>query len=75
MTGLEPGFEWTFNGQKVINSENIKIEVVDSFSTLTMRNLHSHNSGLYTCAASNSFGSDQTSTEIIVKGEFIYLFR
>lgn len=68
-TGSKPVFfEWTKNGDKLVQSAKIKVEVIDAISMLTLKNLSKDDSALFTCSAKNALGTDSTSTQLIVKG-------
>ena len=61
-------FDWQKDGRKLFNSTKIKIDSFDSFSTLSLNDLHRSDSGVYTCGVKNAFGNDSTSTIINIKG-------
>ena len=61
-------FDWQKDGRKLFNSTKIKIDNFDSFSTLSLNDLHRSDSGVYTCGVKNAFGNDSTSTIINIKG-------
>ncbi|RWS09189.1 hemicentin-1-like protein, partial [Dinothrombium tinctorium] len=67
-------FEWTKNG-KVIDSEskNLKIETTEKTSTLSIKDVSLSDAGNYTCSASNSFGIDSQSVELVVKAPLRWL--
>lgn len=69
MTGSKPVFfDWLKNGHKLPLSNKVKIENFETFSLLTMKDLQASDSSNFTCNVHNSFGSDSTSTHLIVKG-------
>lgn len=61
-------FEWTKDGHRIVHSDKSRVEIVDAMSMLTLRSLTRNDSGLFACKAQNTFGSDSTSTLLIVKG-------
>lgn len=81
LTGSVPiVFEWTKNDRKITQFERAKVEVIDTVSTLVLRNITKSDSGLVTCKAKNAFGEDSTFTRLIIKGfqyfkSYIQYFR
>ena len=65
-------FEWQKDGRKLFNSTKIKIDNSDSFSTLSLSDLHRSDSGVYRCNAKNAFGNDSITTIINIKGFSIF---
>uniref|UniRef100_A0A8D0CF67 Neurotrimin n=1 Tax=Scleropages formosus TaxID=113540 RepID=A0A8D0CF67_SCLFO len=62
-------FEWYKDDRRIVSSLNgIEIENVSKFSRLTIFNVSEENYGNYTCVATNTLGSANTS--IIVFGEY-----
>src|SRR5262249_36383905 len=51
------GFQWTYDGAQLVGAKS---------STLTLTNLQTTNSGVYTLRASNSFGSGSGSIRLTV---------
>ena len=69
LSGSKPiVFEWTRNGQSLVDSSLVKLENSESSSLLTFASIRPDDSGLYTCTAKNVFGSDSSSTRLFVKG-------
>ena len=73
LSGSKPFvFTWTKDGQKLHNSNDLKIESLESVSLLTIHQLRPNDSGLFQCSATNAFGVDSTSTTLIVKGFYLF---
>lgn len=71
VSGTRPvHFEWTTNGGRIplVESERLRMEKTDSFSSLMFKSLHRNDSNTYTCTATNGFGTDSTATQLIIKG-------
>ena len=64
-------FSWTKNGQAISTDSYMKIDLTDSVSSITFSNLRPEDSGTFECKATNIYGSDTTSTHLIVKGYFL----
>ncbi|KAJ6222590.1 hypothetical protein RDWZM_001135, partial [Blomia tropicalis] len=70
VSGTRPvHFEWTTNGGRIplVESERLRMEKTDSFSSLMFKSLHRNDSNTYTCTATNGFGTDSTATQLIIK--------
>ncbi|XP_074605158.1 cell adhesion molecule Dscam1-like [Brevipalpus obovatus] len=61
-------FEWLYNDRSMEPSSKIQIESTTKSSTLILESLTILNAGNYTCRASNSFGFDQSTSNLIVEG-------
>ena len=69
-------FQWFKNDQLLNNNQHIKIDINEEFSVLSLKNLNQKDSATYKCQVNNSFGSDSSSTLLIVKGFwFFYITR
>ena len=69
-------FQWFKNDQLLNEKQRIKIDINDEFSILFLKNLTKKDSATYKCQVNNSFGSDSSSTLLIVKGFwFFYITR
>ena len=69
LSGSKPlFFDWFKNGHKLFNSTKVKIDSLNSISTLSLSDLHRDDSGVYSCSVKNAFGNDSTSTIINIKG-------
>uniref|UniRef100_A0A913I9R6 Ig-like domain-containing protein n=1 Tax=Strongyloides stercoralis TaxID=6248 RepID=A0A913I9R6_STRER len=58
--------EWYFNGNKITPSSNITQAFSGGFAILNIKNVDQKNSGVYTCRATNEFGTAETSGTIII---------
>ncbi|XP_022246171.1 Down syndrome cell adhesion molecule homolog isoform X2 [Limulus polyphemus] len=61
-------FSWVKDGLILKSREGFNIHSTDKFSVLTVTNVHSIESGNYTCKAENSAGRDIYTAELLVKG-------
>lgn len=61
--------QWFRDGQILQDSNQVKITSMDTVSTLQFKNLTIKERGSYVCRVSNTFGSDSSSTELIVEGK------
>ena len=73
LSGSKPVFfDWLKDGHRVFNSSKVKIGNFDSFSTLSLNDLHRSDSGVYMCSVKNAFGNDSVSSIINVKGFYYF---
>lgn len=76
LDGSQPlSFQWLKNGQPLLsassnkNDDRIEIQTFNDYSSLAIYNIDRKlHSGNFTCLVSNSFGSDQHSSILIVQG-------
>lgn len=61
-------FRWFKDNRPVNENVHRRIEVIDNFSMLTLKNLTENDSGTYRCQVNNAFGSDSSSTILNIKG-------
>ncbi|XP_076318856.1 cell adhesion molecule Dscam2-like [Tachypleus tridentatus] len=61
-------FSWLKDGLMLKSREGLNIHSTDKFSLLTVTNVHSEESGNYTCKAEISAGRDMYTAELLVKG-------
>ena len=66
--GLPVEFEWVKGDDVVQSSKNIVIEKNQRTSSLIIQSVMISNSGNYTCKATNAFGSDMFTSQLIVEG-------
>ena len=72
-------FKWLKDGRPLTlpsshdssSNKDIKIESFPLLSILSFNEVHRNHSGTYTCNVKNVFGTDSTSTRLLVKGYFI----
>ena len=70
-SGSQPfQFEWIKDDQLLENDDRHKVENHETTSMLSLRKLHRKDTGSYTCKVKNQFGTDSTSTRLLVKGLF-----
>lgn len=70
VSGKTPiSFEWRKNSELlIVKSGKYKIQNQEKHSLLSIPKIELSEAGLYTCSASNQFGSDNYSIKVIVKG-------
>ncbi|XP_074605134.1 CAVP-target protein-like [Brevipalpus obovatus] len=61
-------FEWLKDGKTVQTSRNIEIDISKKMSALILESLSMSDAGNYTCRASNSFGSHQATSHLVIEG-------
>lgn len=61
-------FEWRKDDQKVLPTNNIKIQSVPDSSILVIESVTPKSSGNYTCIVKNSHGSDKFTAVLTVTG-------
>ncbi|XP_074594772.1 cell adhesion molecule DSCAML1-like [Brevipalpus obovatus] len=61
-------FQWSKGGDVMRTSGNIVIETSKRISSLVIESLSTSDMGNYSCKASNSFGSDTSTTQLLVEG-------
>ncbi|XP_074605146.1 cell adhesion molecule Dscam1-like [Brevipalpus obovatus] len=61
-------FEWLHDEKFIQSSPNIVIDSSKKSSNLIFESLSASNAGNYTCRASNNFGSDVSTSNLIVEG-------
>ena len=64
-------FSWLKNGQKIPINSNGGIKVIQKFakSTLTILSTTRRDKGNYTCKVSNSFGKDERTMTLKIRGK------
>lgn len=62
-------FMWFQNGQPLSTHDNIKIDVTNDYSVLTIDPLTSKNIANFSCLITNDYGSDSYSASLIVECE------
>ena len=63
-------FQWLKNNQPLRSTtDRVKIDVTETFSVLTLKNLSEADSATYTCKVNNVHASESSSTQLIVKGD------
>lgn len=71
-SGSQPvHFEWLKDNLLLEDRKRHKIENHETISLLSLQKLQRKDSGSYTCNVKNQFGTDSTSTQLLIKG---YLF-
>ena len=71
LKGTKPiRFEWLRNGHKIVENDQISIDLKATSSILYIDKILVQHSGNYSCRASNSDGTDQSSTILQIKGLF-----
>ena len=70
----KPALEWTFNGQTLVASSEVKIVEKDDIYTLVIEKVQQSNDGVYTVKASNSLGSVITSANVSVQSDQVVEF-
>ena len=66
-----PVFVFHFNGDRIVSNSCKHTLVTNStHGTLTVLNLQSSDEGIYTCSASNRYGSVSTAAALSVQGKF-----
>ena len=75
-SGSKPiNFIWKKNGIKINSGDNIIISKTPASSTLLIDPITITSSGNYTCEASNSYGSDGYTAQLLVNGmKFVVKF-
>lgn len=63
-----------FNNRDSIQLAAPQIEKHSDHSLLRIARVQSHHSGRYTCSAKNQFGQDSSSVNLIVNGNYIYIY-
>lgn len=67
-------FKWIKNGNELMESENIKIHAIEDVSLLAIDPVKQESGGNYTCVVSNSFGKDEYTAMLMVKGKWYNVF-
>ena len=69
-------FEWLKNGKKISNDDRIIIRYEQAYSVIEIKQLVNDDIGNYTCIAQNSLGSDEYTSELIIRCEYscLYIF-
>ena len=62
-------FEWFFNNQKLVQSDNIQITDKEDVSTLKIKSLSLANAGQYKCTVHNQFGNDEQKVNVLFNGK------
>ena len=75
-SGSQPiDFEWLKDHRPLLPSiDRYKIDTVDDLSSLTVRRAQPSDAGLFTCKATNQFGSDSTSSQLLINCELYKVF-
>ncbi|XP_074593981.1 cell adhesion molecule Dscam1-like [Brevipalpus obovatus] len=68
-------FEWLKDGKIIQTSSKIEVDTSKKSSDLLLQSLAMSDAGNYTCRASNSFGSDQSTSQLIVEGSPQWLLK
>ena len=74
LSGSNVYFEWSKDNLKVAEDDSIKVDNYKTLSSLSFKSLHRNHSGTYSCRVKNAFGSDSTSTQLLVKGQLQFTF-
>ena len=61
-------FFWTKNGRPLDKSTNLRIDIQDSFSLLTIKNISLADTGNFSCSVQNQHGIDSQWSILEVKG-------
>ena len=61
--------EWTKNGNDIQSDEHTKIQRVEEDSVLIIKSSKESDAGNYTCTVKNSFGSDSSTTQLVIQGK------
>ena len=64
-----PNITWSVHGREIIESSRLTI-TNDKFE---IRGIRFEDQGLITCTAQNVFGVQETQTELVVLGEFLFI--
>lgn len=75
MCALQSGenveFSWTRDGHLIRPGDSrIGINFVSDVSSLTIKDVHQGDSGIYTCIAKNDVSEDRASAKLLVKGDY-----
>lgn len=63
-------YSWTRNSEPVLADSNTELTTIENtMSTLTIKSVESNHSGNYTCNVRNTYGHDQISVNLHVKGK------
>jgi hypothetical protein len=63
----EPQITWSKNGKAISSSEIMDLKYKNGVATLTINEVFPEDEGVYTCTATNSIGSTETSSKLTIK--------
>ena len=63
-----PKVQWFYNDQPLSKSPKVNIDVADSHSTLTIKNVNKDSAGVYKVVVENKAGQDEATFEARVTG-------
>lgn len=73
VTGIpEPHFEWFHNGDKMWQTDRIRMDKEGSLLRLTINNVDELDAGKYTLKISNRHGEDSCTADLIYESEKIF---
>lgn len=70
----EPQILWTRNGNPIASSEIMDLKYKNGCATLTIAEVFPEDEGQYTCTATNSIGSTDTSCRLTITGLLTFFF-
>ncbi|XP_074605175.1 cell adhesion molecule Dscam1-like isoform X2 [Brevipalpus obovatus] len=70
---LPVDYVWSKGNNVISSSEHTAIESYKGISSLIIKSIEIQDSGNYTCRATNQFGSDSSTSQLIVEGPPIWL--
>lgn len=68
-------FVWMKDGHRFFGDEISKIDTEEDYSTIRFKSISSKDIGNYTCSASNSYGMDGFTAELLVKSELPMVYK
>lgn len=75
VTGIpEPDFEWFHNGDKMWQTDRIRMDQEGSLLRLTINNVDELDAGKYTLKISNPHGEDSCTADLIYESEFMTIY-
>lgn len=69
-SGSKPvSFIWSKGNRELKNSPEVSVETTNDYSVLTISSATKENMGNYTCRVENSYGKDEYTLPLVIKGE------
>lgn len=64
---MVPQITWSKNGKAISSSEIMDLKYKNGVATLTINEVFPEDEGVYTCTATNSIGSTETSSKLTIQ--------
>ena len=61
--------EWSKDGNLIQSDDRVKIKKDEEESNLVIKSSKESDAGNYTCTAKNAFGTDSSTTQVLIRGK------